>query len=927
MDIAVAQEAPYFSPDQFRDELTALWKEHQHEEHKLRSLVLERLNNLKKHAHKQSEDLLMTTGDGRACAEGLSYFQDELIRVLYDYTTSFIYRASNPTAAERISIVATGGYGRGALAPGSDIDLLFLLPYKQTAWGESVIEYILYLLWDMGFKVGHATRSVEQTIRFAKKDITTRTALLDSRFLWGERSLYDDFIREFTDNIIAGSEREFIEAKLEERDDRHKNTGASRYMVEPNVKDGKGGQRDLHTLHWIAKYLSYETHDNEIANFGLFTKEEVATFKHCDDFLWTVRCHLHFLTNRPEERITFDLQKHMAERLGYATREGMQAVERFMKHYFLIATEVGNLTRVLCADLEMKQLKSTPKLNQLLENLGWRQRAALRKSSDFRIENGRLNIIHKDTFKRDPVNLIRIFTIANRYNTMLHPSALREIRRSLRLIDQDLRESPRANEHFIELLTSKNAPEKTLRNMSESGVLGRFIPEFGQINSMMQFNMYHHFTVDEHLIRTVGELCWIDRGEAGDSLPLSHDVIHTIKNRRALYVAAFLHDIAKGRPEDHSIAGAKVARELCPRLGLTDAETETVAWLIEEHLTMSQYAQSRDLNDPQTIKDFASIVQSRERLKLLVVLTVCDIRAVGPGTWNGWKGQLLRTLYSQTDILLSGGHSAETHRARIDMAISKFLDAMEHWSEEKAEDYCARQFPAYWLKTDLETQISHAELIERAESEGKDLAFEVASDKFTAHTSITFFATTHPKLLSMIAGSCASAGANIVDAQIYTTQDGRAVDTVCISREFDHIEDEQRRAATIAGTLEKLLRGDLHLQNMKPSNRMVKGPLDAFNVPPDVTIDNSLSNDLTVIEVRGLDRAGLLFDLTQAIGELNLDISSAHIATYGEKAVDVFYVTDLLGDKIKRETRQEEIKLKLEAVLRNEETEPAFSSF
>ncbi len=923
MDKPVAEKAPYFNPDALREELSTIWKENQSQEQTLRALVLEKLNELKKHAHSEAERALITTGDGRACAEGLSTFQDELIRVIYDFTVAYIYRASNPTAAERISIVATGGYGRGALAPGSDIDLLFLLPYKQTAWGESVIEYMLYLLWDMGFKVGHATRSVDQTIRFAKTDITTRTALLDSRFLWGEQSLYDDFVRAFGQQVVKGTAREFIEAKLEERDDRHKRSGSSRYMVEPNVKDGKGGQRDLHTLHWIAKYLTYEQMDTEIENFGFFTAEEASTFKRCDEFLWTVRCHLHFLTNRPEERISFQLQKSMAERLGYRKREGMQAVERFMKHYFLIAKKIGNLTRVLCADLEMKQLKSTPKLNKLLDQLGWQQRAAVRKSSDFRIENGRINTVHKDSFRHDPVNLIRIFSLANRYNTMLHPSALRQIRRSLRLIDNDLRENATANKLLVELISSKNDPEKTLRSMSEAGVLGRFIPEFGQINSMMQFNMYHHFTVDEHLIRTVGELAWIDRGEAGETLPLSHDVIHTIKNRRALYIAAFLHDIAKGRPEDHSIAGAEVAREVCPRLGLTDAETDTIAWLIEEHLTMSQYAQSRDLNDPQTIKDFAKIVQSRERLKLLVILTVCDIRAVGPGTWNGWKGQLLRTLYSQTDILLSGGHSGETHRSRIASAIADFRNEMEDWSDQEIETYTERHFPAYWLKTDLETQVAHAKLIRSAETENKNLAFEVTSDAFTAHTSITIFATTHPKLLSMIAGSCASAGANIIDAQITTTQDGRAVDTICISRELDRVEDEHRRAENIAATLEKLLRGELHLNELAPTSRAAKGRMAAFHVAPDVTIDNTLSNDLTVIEVRGLDRPGLLFDLTTAIGDLNLDISSAHIATYGEKAVDVFYVTDLLGDKIRRDTRQEQINNTLEDVLAPKSIVPA----
>lgn len=924
MDQLVTQKSPYFNPEQFREELTELWQTHQKQPTELRKEVLKKLTDLKNHAHKHAELGLMENGSGRDCAEGLSNFQDELIRVIYDFTTSHVYRAQNPSAAERIAIVATGGYGRGALAPGSDIDLLFLLPYKQTAWGESVIEYMLYLLWDIGFKVGHATRSIEQSIKFAKSDMTIRTGMLDSRYLWGEQSLYDDFTQQYKEKVVHGSAREFIEAKLEERDERHQRSGSSRYMVEPNIKDGKGGQRDLHTLHWIAKYLTLESTGGDIANSGVFTAEEFHTFRHCDDFLWTVRCHLHFLTKRPDERITFDLQKSMAERLGYNDRKGMQAVERFMKHYFLTAKEVGNLTRVLCADLEMKQLKTAPKINQLMENLGWKNRRALRKSTDFSIENGRLNTIHKDTFKRDPVNLLRIFEVASEYNTLLHPSALRQIRSSLRLIDKNLRQNPVANQIFLNILTAKGQPEKVIRRMNESGVLGRFIRDFGKIISMMQFNMYHHFTVDEHLIRSLEELSWVDRGEAEESLPLSHDIMQTISNRRALYVAVFLHDIAKGRKEDHSIAGARVARRLCPRFGLTDKETDTVAWLIEEHLTMSQFAQSRDLNDPQTIKDFANIVQTRERLKLLLILTACDIRAVGPGTWNGWKGQLLRTLYFETNLYLSNGESEDSHKAQLQQAIDQFgenitKDKTFSWTEAEIKKYANRHFPSYWLKTDPETQIAHANLVKEAEEQKKELAFEVTSDAFTAHTSITIYTIAHPKLLSMIAGSCAASGANIIDAQITTTQDGMALDTICISREFDQIEDEQRRAKSIAETLEDIIRGKRHLNNLMKKNRSNKGRITAFHVPPDVVIDNSLSNDLSVIEVRGLDRPGLLYYLTKTIGDLNLDISSAHIATYGEKAVDVFYVTDLLGGKIIDENRQQLICTALEAALEGED--------
>jgi [protein-PII] uridylyltransferase len=447
--------------------------------------------------------------------------------------------------------------------------------------------------------------------------------------------------------------------------------------------------------------------------------------------------------------------------------------------------------------------------------------------------------------------------------------------------------------------------------MNEAGVLGRFIPDFGRVVSMMQFNMYHHFTVDEHLIRTIGFLSGIERGRFASEHPVSSEIVRTIDNRRALYVAAFLHDIAKGREEDHSIAGARIARELGPRFGLTPSETETAAWLVEHHLAMSLFAQSRDLNDPKTLRDFAALVQSRERLKLLLLLTVADIRAVGPGVWTGWKGQLLRTLYFETEPLLGGGHTTLSRTERVSRAQDALRERLAGWPKKDLERFIDRHYPSYWLRTDLDVIAEHAKLILDAEAQKKPIVTHIATDAFRGVTEITLLAPNHPRLLAMVAGACTGAGANIVDAQISTTRDGMALDTIHLEREFDQAEDEERRAKRIAQTIERLLRGDARLSEVVLTKRKPKPKLSAFKVEPQVVIDNTLSDALTVIEINGLDRPGLLYDVTREISDLNLDIASAHIATFGEKAVDVFYVTDLTGKKITSSSREGAIRERL----------------
>ncbi len=893
----------------------ALAEKHEGNEDAFRTAVAQLLKAELMAARAIAQEILLKDRHGRRCAERLCHVQDEIIRILYSAATRHLYRSPIPTGAERMAVVATGGYGRGLMAPESDIDLLFILPYKQTAWGEQVAEAILYCLWDMGLKVGHATRSIDESIRQARGDMTIRTAILETRFLTGDKPLYEELVARFDKEVVQGTASEFVTAKLAEREERHRRGGQSRYLVEPNVKDGKGGLRDLHTLFWIAKYVYRVRDTNELVERGVFDAQEYRTFRRCADFLWSVRCNLHFHSNRAEERLSFDLQREIAVRLGYTSHPGMQDVERFMKHYFLVAKEVGNLTAILCAKLEDQQAKPAPVLSRMMARL--RPSTVKRRvpdTDDFIVDNNRINLAAPDVFKHDPVNLIRIFRLAQKNNLAFHPDAMRTVTRSLNLINAQLRENPDANRLLMEILTSDNA-EIVLRRMNETGVLGHFIRAFGKIVSMMQFNMYHHYTVDEHLIRCVGFLQDIERGGI-EEFSLASDLMRKIRpeHRPVIYIATLLHDIAKGRPEDHSIAGAKVARRLCPRLGFSPADTELVAWLIEEHLTMSTVAQSRDLSDRKTIENFAAVVQSTEQMKLLTILTTADIRGVGPGVWNGWKAQLMRSLYYETEPVLTGGFSEVDRGKRLTAAYAEFRQAFEEWPKEELDAYIGRHYPAYWLKVELPRKIRHARFVRASEQANHKLAINVGFDEVRGVTELTIFAADHPWLLSIIAGACASAGANIVDAQIYTTTDGRALDTISISREYDRDEDEGRRATRIGEMIEDVLEGKLRLPEVV-ARRAVRNKARPFVIEPEAIINNQWSDRYTVIEVSGLDRPGLLYELTTAISKLNLNIASAHVATFGERARDVFYVTDLLGAQISAPTRQAAIKSALIRVM------------
>jgi [protein-PII] uridylyltransferase len=860
---------------------------------------------------------------GIETARLLSGITDEVISALYDFTTVHVFRARNPTEGERLAVMAVGGYGRGALAPFSDIDLLFLRPYKQTAHAESVIEYMLYCLWDLGFKVGHASRTVDECVKLAREDFTIRTALLEARPLTGDAALAADLIRRFRKEVADGTGAEFVAAKLKERDERHARAGASRYLVEPNVKEGKGGLRDLNTLFWIAQYLHPTERPSEIVQLDEFTPAELRTFNRAFDFLWAVRAHLHFATGRAEERLSFDLQPEIARRMGYGDRGDAPAVERFMRRYFLIAKEVGALTRTFCAKLEQEQAKKPQGLGRFLP----KGRGVAKKPLEpgFHEEGGRLNV-DPAIFEGDPVNLIRLFKVADERGLDLHPDAFSAVLRAHRLINPKLRRDPRAAQAFLDILAHGKHTYRVLTLMNESGVLGRYVPEFGHIVAQMQFNMYHSYTVDEHTLRAVGVIADIAAGRLEEDHPLAVSVMPLVADREALFLAMLLHDTGKGGHEGQEVAGAKAARAACERLGLERDRVELISWLVGHHLVMSDFAQKRDVNDPSTIAAFAKVVGNPERLRLLLVLTVADIRAVGPGVWNGWKGQLMRELYFATEAVFRGGRGSDPaahfkfHQTAAAREAREQLFGAASGDDPYLHAWAMEMEDAYFTGFTAEEQAMHYALTRRAGAQGgAAAAAQMAPYRNAAEIAIA--AQDRKGLFADLAAVIAGFGANVVGAKVYTSKAGQALDVFYVQDVTGAPYGHQNAPALdrLATALEAAAVGQM--QTMEPRRPTELGRAAAFDVAPVVVVDNEAATAATVVEISARDRAGLLESVTRILAEADLSIQSAHIDNYGERAVDAFYVTGPQGGKLTDARKIATLKQNLVAALNAGETE------
>ena len=855
------------------------------------------------HNKKLIKNKFLATSDG-SLNVGLNVILiDSLLKVIFK--NSYFHSLGNKHY--QLTLIAVGGYGRGELSPHSDLDILFLLPNKlrknDTKKIENVVELILYILWDLGYTVGHSTRTIDDCIEKSRSDLTISTSLLEKRFVAGNYDIYDLLNKKFKTFINNTKTLDFVEAKLKESETRHKRFGESRYVVEPNVKDGKGGLRDLHTLIWILKFAYKVDTISKLINVGALTKEEAVPFAEAQRFLLSVRCHLHYRANREDDRLAMDAQLEIAKSMNFKNTITHKDVERFMKRYFLATKTVGNLTRIFCAAIETEFNKPLR-----MSFLSFKKRKNI---TPFRLEVGRLFSYEREILTENPINIIKLFYISHINNIDIHPKTLRQITSLRKSINLKVRQNVEANKMFLNILTSDKDPTRTLRLMNEANILGQFIPEFQKIVGLMQFDMYHSYTVDEHTIFTISNLHYLRSGKFSDFAPLTSSAILEIKSYKSLFVAMLLHDIAKGKKGDHSENGSLIASKICPRLGLNKEETKMVEWLVLHHLLMSKTAFRYELGDPKVIKNFAKQVRSIDKLKSLLALTVADIRGVGPDVWNDWKGALIKELYIKTYDLLKPPQ--EISKITEPLKSSKEL-LIRYLNNKGVNDldiktYCSKFYNNYWGTFNLPSVVNHYEIFTSMKNYSKKLEVYLSNDSKLKATELLVITPDHHGLFSQISGLVASSGYDIVSAKIITRSDGYALDTFFLqNKERKPISDINLRKKLIE-TITKGLEGNFNIEKaLNIKWKEIPARFRAVKAPIRVIIDNKTSDQYTILDIKCKNAPGVLYKITKIITTLGLQINTANVSTYGDRVVDIFYLKNAFGSKVDDNTTIEKVK-------------------
>ena len=875
----------------------------------------ELFSNLKNQLDEKNDlikKIFLGTSDGSLNVGLNSILIDSMLRVVFKKIYHKIFNNTDYI----FSIIAVGGYGRGELAPCSDLDLLFLLPnnlkINESKHAEEVIQFILYILWDLGYSVGHSTRTIDDCIEKSKLDLTISTALLEKRFIVGNEDVFSLLNDKFTFFIKNTKTLKFVEAKLVESELRHKRFGGSRYVVEPNVKDGKGGLRDLHTLIWISKFAYKVDSVSKLINMGALSKKEAASFAESQRFLLSVRCHLHYRAFREDDRLAMDAQLDLAKTMNFKNTITQKDVERFMKRYFLATKTVGSLTRIFCAAIETEFDKPL-RLSFL----------SFKKKEDvypFDIELGRLFVKNKEVLSENPVNIIKLFNISHNKNIDIHPKTLRYLTSLQRLINYEVRNDFDANKMFLDILTSDKDSTRTLRLMNESNILGKFIPEFQKIVGLMQFDMYHSYTVDEHTIFTISNLYSLKNGEFKNFAPLASKVILEISSKKCLFVAMLLHDIAKGRKGDHSENGSLIASVVCPRLGLSKEETKTVEWLILYHLLMSKTAFRYELGDARVIKSFVDKVKSVERLKLLLVLTVADIKGVGPEIWNDWKGSLITELYSKSFDMLQKDNVNELIKTPK-KSFENFL-VENGLTNSDAKQYCSYYYDNYWEIFKLSRIINHYEIFRNMYKDSKKFKVHLFDESKLKATELLVIAPDHHGLFSLISGLVSASGYDVVNAKIITRSDGYALDTFFIQNKNRQPIIEEHSKKKLLKVISQGLEGNFNVE--KALNKRweeIPARFRAIKAPTRVIIDNNMSDEYSILEIKCKNAPGVLYRITKVITSLGLQINTANVSTYGDRVVDIFYIKDAFGSKIDNNKSMDKVKMSILKTL--EETDPA----
>jgi [protein-PII] uridylyltransferase len=784
------------------------------------------------------------------------------------------------------SLVAVGGYGRSELLPGSDIDLMILLDRKPDRARQQQLSNFLTFLWDIGLEVGHSVRTVRDCVREGKIDITVMTTMIESRLIAGNANLYDKFQQAISPSKIW-SARKFFEAKLEEQHNRHLRFNDTAYNLEPNIKEGPGGLRDIQIIGWVAKRHFGARSLRELVEHEFITEAEYRLLDEGQRHLWRVRFALHRIAGRREDRLLFDYQKKIAEVFGFESGENNLAIEQFMQHYYRTIMELERLSEMLLQIFREEILLTDA------------QRRLKPINERFNLRNNFIEVADSGVFKKHPPALMELFLLISLNETCagVTASTIRLVREHLYLIDDDYRGNEVVNHMFMQLMSAPNGMTHQMRRMNSYGFLAAYIPEFAQITGRMQYDLFHAYTVDQHIIFVIRNLRRFALDKHEDEFPFCNLVYSKLEDPRLLYLAALFHDIAKGRGGDHSQLGAEDATRFCVQHKLNRKQTRIVSQLVRDHLLMSVTAQRKDISDPDVVRDFAQRVGSMNMLNYLYLLTVADIRSTNPKLWNNWKDALLKQLYRATKTVIRRGidHApdiGEIIQENRDAALEEMTDLP--FSAQQIDSVCDRVPGDYFLRHHPLEIKWHVNAILSNPDAARLVS--IRQSAYTYNTKVFVYGDQPAHTFSQVTGTLGALGLSILNAEIFTTRDDKIMDTFIIQ---DHNGQAVTDPATI-DLIEKRLLKALKSDSIYKGQRNTRKPrqLKAFDHPTQVQFEQDYLKSRTVMELSAMDMPGLLSVIANVIAEKNISITHAKISTLGEKINDIFYLTTPSGDAI-----------------------------
>ena len=851
---------------------------------------------------------------GQQSVQAYAAFMDGFLVTLFRLALDDARREGAPPTP--IVLVALGGYGRGELHPLSDLDLLLLHDLREgemQPFVQRVTQGLLYTLWDLGLQVGHAVRSLPDCVAMARTDFTSRTSMQQARYLVGDRRLFNRFRKVLSENVYRKDFAQFLETALAERDQRYRKFGGSPYMGEPNVKESAGGLRDIHTAMWLASTKFGTRTLLELKDKRLITEREQRLADAALTFLWRVRNELHFISGHKNDVLGREIQPQIAKNFGYVGDDMSLAVEKFMRDYYLHARVIHRVSKRLIARCRETLSRSRPVQRRL------RQEAL---ADGLYVLDGQLHLVDPDgrAFREDPTRLMKVFWHSHRLGLELGVDVERAVEDALDLVDEGFQRSPEVRDLFLAICRNWGRTAQTLGEMHELGLLGRYLPEWGALTCLVQYDVYHRFTADQHSLLAVENLEALAPGMSAESEGIT-EVLNELARPDLLMLGMLLHDIGKGKGHGHVAKGIPLIKDLSARIGLPQEDADAVILLVAHHLTLSHMAQRRDIDDPKTVASLAEVVITPERLRMLYLLTFADMRAVGPGVMTGWMARILWELFVRTMSRLTGGKLERPSREKIAERVADEIGEVSR-AERGAERggarggvvaHLAMMSDRYLVTTSAQRIAAHLRLVERLEEDV--VATELFHHPDLDSSELVVVTKDVPGLFALIAGTLAAEGINILSAQIHTRADGIAIDTFQVNDPFGEAVTEDARWRRTLGALRRVLVGEQTVEDLLAARRSGRPAPTTVAGPPKITVDNQISDSHTVVEVKCPDRVGLLYLITRTFQTLGLDIGSARIATEIEQAYDTFYVTDHQGRRLEDAAQMDRLRDALEDAL------------